>query len=272
MYEAYWQLTSRPFDDAIDTRGYYPSETHQGALLKLRYVIENQRGAALVCGASGAGKSMLAGTLKRQLDERHSPFVHLMFPHLSPRELVAYLADELGAPPASNREALDEHLRRLQRILAENAARGRRAVLAIDKAQMLAEAGLLETVRLLLNFEVEGRPAWTLLLFGQPSLLPVIERAPAFEDRLAVKCLLRPFGLDETISYVSHRMMAAGARREIFTHDALNSLYQITRGNPRRINRLCDLALLIGFAEDLRTLGAAHIESVAGELVTIRPE
>jgi general secretion pathway protein A len=95
---------------------------------------------------------------------------------------------------------------------------------------------------------------------------------PAFEDRLAVKCLLRPLSLDETISYVSHRMTAAGARREIFTHDALDALYHTTGGNPRRINRLCDLALLIGFAEELRTLGAAHIDAVAGELVTISPE
>jgi general secretion pathway protein A len=272
MYEAYWQLQSRPFDDVIDARSYYPSEVHQAALLKLRYAIENQRGAALLCGASGTGKTLVINTLRRQLPETCSPLVHVVFPTLTPRELVAYLADEVGAARVGKKDALDEHLHRLQKFLFENAAKGRQAVLAIDEAHLLVEGGLLDTVRLLLNFEVGGRPAWTLLLVGQPTLLPVVDRMPAFEDRLAVKCLLRPLGVDETISYVNHRMAAAGAKREIFTHDAIIALHQITAGYPRRINRVCDLALLIGFAEELRNLSASHIEAVANELVTVTPE
>jgi general secretion pathway protein A len=272
MYEDYWQLQSRPFDDVIDAASYYPSEVHQAALLKLRYAIENQRGAALLCGASGSGKTLIVNTLRRQLPPTCSPLVHVVFPTLTPRELVAYLADEVGADQASDKNALDEHLHRLQKFLAENAAKGRQAVLAIDEAHLLIDEGLLDTVRLLLNFEVAGRPAWTLLLVGQPTLLPVIDRMPAFEDRLAVKCLLRPLTVDETISYVNHRMTAAGARREVFTHDALIMLHQITCGYPRRINRVCDLALLIGFAEELRNLSASHIEAVASELVTVTPD
>jgi len=272
MYESYWQLESRPFDDTIDARSYYPSEVHQAALLKLRYAIENQRGAALLCGASGTGKTLIVNTLRRLLPDNCSPLVHVVFPTLTPREFVAYLADEVGAPKAANKNALDEHLHRLQKFLVENAAKGRQAVLAIDEAHLLLEGGLLDTVRLLLNFEVAGRPAWTLLLVGQPTLLPVVDRTPAFEDRLAVKCLLRPLNVDETISYVNHRLTAAGAKREIFTHDAIVTLHQITGGYPRRINRVCDLALLIGFAEELRTLSASHIEAVAGELISVTPD
>jgi type II secretory pathway predicted ATPase ExeA len=272
MYEDYWQLQSRPFDDVTDPRGYYPSEVHQGALLKLRYALENRRGAALLCGASGTGKTMLVNMLRRQLPESCAPLSHVVFPQLTPRELVAYLADELGAPGAASNGALDEDLRRLQRFLSDNAARGRQAVLAIDEAHLLVENGLLDTVRLLLNFEVDGRAVWTLLLIGQPTLLPVVERMTAFEDRLAVKCLLRQLTLDETISYVSHRLMAAGAKREIFTQDALMALHQLTGGSPRRINRICDLALLIGFAEELRNLSASHIEAVSNELVTVSPD
>lgn len=272
MYEAYWQLDARPFDEVVDARSYYPSEVHQAALLKLRYAIENHRGAALLCGASGTGKTLLVQMLRRLLPEHCSPVVHLVFPQLTPRELVAYLADELGAGAAGNRDALDEHLRRLQQFLADNHAAGRQAVLAIDEAHLLADAGLLDTVRLLLNFEVGGRPAWMCLLVGQSTLLPVVDRMPAFEDRLAVKCLLRPLNLDETISYVSHRLVSAGAKREIFTPDALVALHQITGGYPRRINRVCDLALLIGFAEELRVLSASHVEAVANELVAVTAE
>ncbi len=272
MYEAYWQLASRPFDDVTDPRSYYPSEAHQGALLKLRYAIENQRGAALLCGASGTGKTLLVNMLKRQLPETCSPLVHVVFPQLNSRELVAYLADEIGARPAKSQDAFDDDLHRLQEFLSDNVARGRHTVLAVDEAHVLAEANLLDTLRMLLNFQVAGRSAWTLLLIGQPTLLPVLDRMPAFEDRLSVKCLLRPLTLDETISYVSHRLAAAGARREIFSHDALMALHHGTAGFPRKINRLCDLALLIGYAEELRTLSASHIEAVAHELVAVSPD
>jgi type II secretory pathway predicted ATPase ExeA len=107
---------------------------------------------------------------------------------------------------------------------------------------------------------------------GQPQLLPALERMPGLESRLGVKCLLRPLNLEETISYVTHRLNAAGASHEIFTPEALTMLYQLTDGNPRRINRLCDLALLIGYAEEQMRINAPHIEAVANELVTVAPE
>jgi general secretion pathway protein A len=83
---------------------------------------------------------------------------------------------------------------------------------------------------------------------------------------------LRPLNLEETVSYVSHRLTAAGATSEIFTSDALATLHQLTAGNPRRINRLCDLALLVGYAEEQVRINAPQIEAVCNELVTIAPE
>jgi general secretion pathway protein A len=273
MYKAYWQLSSRPFDNCTDARFYYPSEVHQGALLKLRYVVENERGAALLAGSSGSGKTMVVNALKRQLDETYSPFVHVVFPRMSVRELLAYLAGEMGAlGNPSTSVPIDESVRRLQHFLDENSRRGQRAVVAIDEAHLVVECEALDTLRLLLNLEGPARPALTLILVGQPQLLPALERLPALEARLGVKCLLRPFNLEETVSYVSHRLTAAGATHEIFTSEALAALYQLTGGNPRRINRLCDLALLIGYAEEQVRINAHQIEAVSSELVAVVPE
>ena len=273
MYESYWQLSAKPFDPSADERWYYPSEIHQSALLKLRYAIENRRGAALLTGAAGTGKSLVVKALRKQLPGTFAPFVHLVFPQMTSRELLAYLADELGAAPAiSNVHAMDESLHRLERTLTDNTARGRHAVVAIDEAQLLLDTGLLETLRLLLNLEAGSQPALTLLLVGQPALLPALDRMPTFEERIGVKCLLRPLTADETAAYVSHRLRAAGAAREIFTAPAVAALHQLSGGNPRRINRLCDLALLVGFAEERGELGPEQIEAVANELVTVTPE
>ena len=92
------------------------------------------------------------------------------------------------------------------------------------------------------------------------------------EARLNVKCLLRPFNLEETVSYVNHRLISAGATQEIFTSEALATLHQLSGGIPRKINRLCDLALLIGFAEEQLRINAPQIEAVCNELVTVAPE
>jgi general secretion pathway protein A len=272
MYKAYWQLNSRPFENCTDARFYYPSDVHQGALLKLRYAVENERGAALLAGVAGTGKTLLVNSLKRQLADCFSPFVHLVFPQMTQSELLAYLAAEIGAlPNPSAAVPVDESVRHLQHFLIENSRRGRHAVIAIDEAHLLVDSEALESLRLLMNFE-SAKPALTLLLVGQPQLLPALERLPGLEARLGVKCLLRPLNLEETVSYVSHRLTAAGATSEIFTSEALSTLHQLTAGNPRRINRLCDLALLVGYAEEQVRINAPQIEAVCNELVTIAPE
>ena len=120
----------------------------------------------------------------------------------------------------------------------------------IDDAHVLCDSETMETIRLLLNYE----QSWTLLLVGQPALLPALERMPELEERLGVKCLLHRFTADESTAYISHRLLAAGAQdvEAIFDADALELIHQLADGTPRRINRLADLALLIGFAEEHR--------------------
>jgi general secretion pathway protein A len=265
MYRAYWQLTERPFEIHSDPSFYYPSEAHQGTLLKIRYAVESRRGAALLTGATGTGKSLLIRTLKRHLGEDVGPFVHLVFPQLPVAGWLALLADELGAPGCPT-DSPAQSVRRIQSALLENCASGRHAVIAVDECHLLAPGESFEALRLLLNFEGEGGPPFTLLLSGQPILLPMIDRHPALEGRLGVKCLLRPLGPEETASYVTHRLKAAGANREVFTADGLEAVHEVSHGHPRQINRVCDLALLIGFAGEARQLEAAHVLAVASEL------
>lgn len=272
MYESYWQLESKPFESTSDARFYYPCEAHQGALLKLRYAIENRRGAALLAGAAGLGKTLLVKSLARQLGESFSPIVQLVFPEMPPDQLLAYLVDELTGEYSSQTGSVQHSVRRLQNILQNNTSAGRHAVVVFDEAHLLRDTNALETVRLLLNFEQQLQPALTVLLVGQPPLLPALDRMPQLDGRLAVKCLLRAFSLEETLGYVQHRLSAAGTRREIFDQPALEAVHYFSHGVARRINRLCDLALLIGFAEERPQIGVPQIEAIAEELVTVAPE
>ena len=271
MYESYWQLDQKPFENAADPRFFFPGESHQSALLKLRYAVENRRGGALLCGASGTGKTYIISMLRDSLGEEYTPFVHLVYPQMTPAELMAYLADEL-AGGTNDGQTVPESIRRIQTALRANAAQGRHAVVVIDEAHLLESSPMLETLRMLLNFGPDGTSGMTMILVGQPGILPLLDRTPHFEERLAVKCLLRPFTSNETGEYVSHRMQLAGATKSIVDEEAVPTLFELTRGIPRQINRLGDLALLVGFAEEQGTLSAAHFEAVCRELVAVVPE
>jgi general secretion pathway protein A len=273
MYEAHWELTRRPFEAGTDANWYYPSEPHQAALLKLRYAVESRSGAALLAGGSGTGKTLLVRLLAERLGDDFRPFVHLVYPAMPTAELLAYLSNELKSPdlPMAH-PTIDESVRRIQHTLEENTVEGRHAVVAIDEAHLLEGAKTFEALRLLLNFEVGSRPGMTLVLVGQAGLLPIVDRMPQLDERLGVKCLLRPLNEEETMSYVQHRLSLAGSQRTIFAPEALEAVHRLTLGIPRRINRLCDLALLIGFADEQRVIGDSHIEAIASELVTVSPE
>ncbi len=273
MYESYWQLKQRPFDNQADPRFYYPSESHQAALLKLRYAIENRRGGALLAGESGAGKTLVANMLREMLSEEFSPLVHVVFPQMSCPELMGYLADELeGCDTTATHTGVPQSVRRIKRFLADNTAAGRHAVLIVDEAHLLDGADTFESLRMLLNFESTGQPGLTLVLTGQTGILPTLERMPQFEERLGVKCLIRSFTERETAAYVAHRLQVAGATRQIIEPDAYPTLHALTHGIARRINRLCDLTLLIGFAEERRIITATQFEAVCQELVAVVPE
>lgn len=264
MYTTFWKLSTRPFENTTDRRFYYPSEVHQAALLKLRYVVEHGRGAALLAGGSGLGKTLLVQTLRDDLPEECGPLVHIKFPQMPPDQLMAHLADMLTGEHSSD-ASVSLSVSRIEQALARYAEQQRPAIVVIDEAHLLRATGGLETVLLLLNFD----SPWTLLLVGQPAILPALERLPELEERLNVKCLLRRFTLEETISYVHHRMLIANVvdTHAIFEPAALETIHQLADGVPRRINRLCDLCLLIGFAEDAAQITAAHVQAVADELL-----
>lgn len=266
MYESYWQLDCRPFEPRAEARFHYPCPAQHSALLKLRYVIEQRRGAALLAGEAGVGKTWLVERLLADLDAACAPQVHLSYSQLPCEQLVGWLADQLAATPDGSSPTLAQHVRRIEQALRRLAEAGQHPVIVLDEAHLLCDRQTLEAIRLLMNFHAQGQPLATWLLVGQTSLVPMVQRLPALEERLAVTCLLRRLSAEETAQYVLHRLAAAGCQRPVFAPEALKTIFALTGGIPRRINRLCDLALVVGYGEELTLLKPEHLEAVHAEL------
>lgn len=271
MYESFWQLQCKPFDNAFDPALYYPNEAHQGALLKLRYALEQHCGCALLTGPSGIGKTMLIHDLLQRLGDEFYPRTNVVYPRMPAAELMSFLALRFGGPDIDH-ATLHASVKSLEQLLMQNSYDGQHAVIVLDEAHLLDTREHLEMVRLLTNFETAGRPNVTVVLVGQPPLLTLVERLPALEERLGVKCLLRPLDADETVAYIQHRLQAANAHDTIFDDTAMDEIYRISGGIPRRINRICDLSMLVAYADQRQTIHADQILAVCNELITVAPE
>jgi len=258
MYEEYFSLKERPFSLTPDPDFLFLSGSHQQALDHLLFGLESGEGFIVVTGDIGVGKTTVCRALLRRLPERFATAL-VVNTLLTEKELLRTVLDDFGAPvPDGTRKDL---LDALNRFLLAEAEVGRRPVLIIDEAQNLAPS-LLEQVRLLSNLETEKRKLLQIVLFGQKELqeklrLPQLRQ---FNQRITVRAMILPLDLRETSRYVQHRMSVAGAAGSTFlTPAAERLLHRRSRGVPRRINQLCDRALL---AACLRNAGRVEPEDV----------
>jgi type II secretory pathway predicted ATPase ExeA len=268
MYERYWDLACRPFENYFSPPFFFHSETHESALLKLRYAVENRLGVGVLSGGIGMGKSAVAAALSQELGEGCGPVVQVFFPQMPAAEFLAYLATKLGGGEAGpdSRIGIDRTLQRIESLLRGFALHGQRPTIVIDEAHLIDNVRVWECLQLLLNFQHDSACDFSLILVGGLSLMGRLERTPELNDRVGVFGVLEPLSRTETIRYITHRMAVAGATREIFQRSALDALCERSAGIPRRINRLADLALVVGYADELTEISGAEIDAVAEEL------
>ena len=273
MYRDHWNLRLRPFEDNFDSRFLYPVAAFQAAELKLRYVIENRLGAALLTGVAGSGKTFLTEVLASSLPDSAGPIIRVGCPQFSSRELLRYLAMELATDADAsfipNEIGLDQLTHDVSRLLLEHANAKRQPILIIERADQIESESIFQTLRQLLEEHAECGRILTLFLLGEPVLVPRIQRYSSLAERIAVSCFLPAMNAQETKDYISHRLQVAGTVTELFEPDAVQTVFELSAGLPLRINHLCELALLVGFADRSTTISASHVQSVAKELIPL---
>ena len=268
MYEEYWRLREKPFENTPDPRFLYHSQRHEEAFSRLLYAIRKRKGAAILTGEYGSGKTLLSRVLLEELSNDQYQSALIFNPRLPPLELIKEIIYQLGIDVSSLSNKTDL-LHSLNEILYKNKNDDKNTVIVVDEAQTIPEENSFEELRLLLNFQLNDNFLLTLILIGQPELKEKIRNLPQLRQRLAVRYHLTALSEEETKEYIQHRLEVAGSEEQIFLDDAFNEIYRFSGGIPRRINNICDMALLVGCGEGLDKITKETIREVAEDLEEI---
>jgi general secretion pathway protein A len=258
LYEAHWGLREKPFENTPDPRFLYQSDEMAVAYNLLLYALQHNRGAVLLTGESGCGKTLMARALVQELDPERTEVALLTTLRWSPEEFLQEILYQLGHE--ENLEGRVQIMHRLHEVLYENFSSGKRTLVLIDEGQLIQELALLEEIRLLLNFQLNDAFLVHLLLVGQPPLAQRVRDHAPLDQRLAARGHLKPLSLDQVHEYIRHRLEVAGRLEPIFTDGAIELVDEYAAGIPRRINNICDIALVIGFSRKLKRIEADWIK------------
>lgn len=270
MYAPFFGLEHAPFSIAPDPRYLFMSDRHREALAHLLYGLEAGGGFVLLTGEIGTGKTTVCRCFLEQIPA-HCNVAYVFNPKLTVGELLRSICDEFGvahAPAVPGAETVKDCLDPLNAFLLREHAAGRNNVLIIDEAQSLAPE-VLEQLRLLTNLETSERKLLQIVLIGQPELRAMVAD-PALEQlaqRVIARYHLDALTPEETRQYIAHRMAVAGLKGPLpFTARSLVRIHQRARGIPRRINLLCDRALLGAYAGGLHEVNDTIVDRAAAEV------
>jgi type II secretory pathway predicted ATPase ExeA len=264
LYQTHFGLSQAPFNITPDPSFLYLSASHREGLAQLSYGIRARKGFVVLTGEVGTGKTTLIHALLNDLNG--SAHTALIFSAIvSPADLLRTVCEEFGLiEPKRPLQEIHDYLVCLNEFLLESYRKAENCALIIDEAQNLS-AEVLESVRLLSNFETSKHKLLQILLVGQPELALRLNSPELrqLKQRVMLRHHLRVLSLQECCEYVSNRLKVAGADRTIFTPTALESIYSCSGGIPRIVNVLCDNALLTAYALGRKEIDTGIIREVA---------
>jgi general secretion pathway protein A len=247
MFLEYFGLIEQPFGVTPDPRFLHLGPKHREALASLVYGTENNRGFLALVAPPGMGKtSLLFHYLESVRNQARTVF--LFHSAGDSRDLMRYLLTDLGLD-SSGKDLPGMH-EMLNQVLTEEMRAGRRLILVIDEAQNLDE-GVLESVRVLSNFETPWMKLMQIVMAGQPQLAERLARPSMAQLRQRISSVIRlePLTAEETNVYIDHRLWVAGyAGPPLFTVGARLLISQHSGGIPRNVNNLCFHSMAIASA------------------------
>lgn len=259
MYKKHFELKEQPFSLTPNTAFFLNAHGHKEALNLLQVALANGEGFIKIVGEVGTGKTMLCRKLLNTLDDSYYT-AYIPNPFLNPTALYRSVAEELGVK-CKSRDGINEYQKSINQRLMDLVGEGKKVVLVIDEAQAIPSKSM-EALRLISNLETETSKLVHIVLFGQPELdaLLSVSKLRQLRQRISFSYYLPPLDMNGTISYINHRVSAAGyAGGQLFTEKAIKAVYKASEGVPRLINILCHKAMMSAYGKGDRLIDKPHL-------------
>ena len=245
MYLDYFQIKEKPFLLNTDPRFLWLGKKHNDALTILHHGVQENKGLLLLTGEIGSGKTMLISALVSQLDQEKIVVARLPDPGLERREFFFLVARSFNiGRRVFSRESFTDAI---DRFLSTLYSEGKKALLIVDEAQIMTSS-ILEEIRLLSNMEYGHKKLFDIFLVGQNefNIILLEPEHKSLQERISTSYNLELLSERETATYISHRLKVAGAKKPIFTKNAMREIHLFSNGSPRQINIISDMALVHG--------------------------
>jgi general secretion pathway protein A len=266
MYLDFYRLRKPPFHTTPDPGFFYMSPAHREALAAIMYGIQQRKGFLAVTGEVGVGKTTVLRTYLSQVGSPKDKTIYLLNPNLSFPELLSSVLRDLDVDPRGLHEAAMVEVLH-ERLVSEYKA-GRNVVLLVDEAQNMP-LQTLELLRMLSNLETATDKLIQIVLVGQPELDEILQlhSLRQLNQRIAVKARIRTLTAKESVDYIAHRLAQAGVTRGwVFNDEALRLIVRYGEGIPRKINMICDNALITGLGYQAVPVSGAIVQEVLRDL------
>jgi len=249
MYRQHFGLTAYPFSLTPDTQFYFNSQSHREVLSTILLALRHSEGFLKVVGEVGTGKTLLSRKLLASLG---AGFItaYIPNPYLTPDELKRFLAEEIGVPYSPSAPSY-QLLKDINLRLVELAQQKRQVVLVVDEAQSMPRE-TIESLRLLTNLETEKNKLLQVVLFGQPELDEMLNRADLrqLKQRIVFAEYLQTIPAKSLPDYIAYRLNSAGYSGEsLFNRHSLSLLYKASGGVPRLINVIAHKSMLAAYGQ-----------------------
>ena len=266
MYKRFYQLAANPFRLAPEPDFCFSHSGYKRAREYLEFALAQGEGFVMVTGRSGTGKTMLVETFLKGINPREVIARRIAVSNFGATDLLRAVAYAYGIDAAGMDKGIMRH--RIQQFFMQQEQAGRRVLLIIDEAQTLSHAAL-EELRILADLQTQSRLMLQLFLVGQESLQELM-RTPdmeQFQQRVIANYQLVPLNLQDTRSYIEHRLLQAGWKGDPeFSSAAVLSIYQLSTGIPRHINKICNRLLLLGFGKDSHAFDEQDVQEISAEM------
>jgi type II secretory pathway predicted ATPase ExeA len=264
MYKAYYSLSVTPFTKTIETKNLFKSSTFNETIARLNYLLKT-RGIGLITSEAGCGKTTALRAFKDSLNDSLYKVIYFPFSSGTVKDFYRGIALLLGEEPKFRKVDLFNQIQSSISTLFYK--KKITPVIILDEMQ-LAKNGFLNDLSLLLNFSMDSRNPYILIIAGLPHLTNRmrLNSNQSLNQRITMRYQINPLDKVETNEYINHHLELANASYQILNKDAIEAIAINSRGIPRLINNLVTHALIRGATEEKETIDAETIYEISKEV------